>query len=102
MSNTPMTDTIVNLFNAMKNEQNQDEKYLVILRHARRLERERAELIAALKACADLLSNIAQNAHSIPDPRVEGAADVFAVPLDDIESIGGPLSQARALLEWWQ
>jgi hypothetical protein len=98
MSATPLTDTL----NAMKGWQSEGEEYLAMLQHARRLERERAELIAALKACADLLSNIAQNAHSIPDPRVEGTADVFAVPLDDIESIGGPLSQARALLEWWQ
>jgi hypothetical protein len=55
MSNTPMTDTIVNLFNAMKNEQNQDEKYLAMLRHARRLERERADLIAALAQFEQLI-----------------------------------------------
>lgn len=52
----------------------------------------------ALKARADAaeelraaLENIVANAHTIPDPSMEGATDIAAVPLDDIE-------QARAAL----
>lgn len=40
-----------------------------------------------LRDAYDLLSNIALNARTIPDPVMEGTTDISAVPLDDISAI---------------
>jgi hypothetical protein len=54
MTDTPMTDTL----NAMKEWQSQGEEYLAMLQHASRMERERAELIAALESAAATIQQL--------------------------------------------
>lgn len=43
----------------------------------------------------ELLAVIVANAVLIPDPRMAGATDCYAVPLDDIEAAKTALAKAR-------
>lgn len=55
-----------------------------------------ARLIASAPELLEALSNILANARLIPDPSMQGATDVYAVPLDDIEAAVAVLAKANS------
>lgn len=53
---------------------------------------------AALDGAYDAVAIVVQNARTIPDPRMDDATDVSAVPFEDIEGLHGPMSECRKAL----
>lgn len=78
------------------NDRNQTE--VDVARELEQLRTENAELRAALTGVADALGVINLNARTIPDPTMDGLADISSVPLDDIENSHAALAAARSAL----